>query len=219
MIRRSVVLSIVLAALAPVALAVPPVRILGAGFETGDPPRDCAADALDEPALAEFVRTPDGSGLCVAPFFAAGLQVCGGVSSQCAGGGCFVPVLAGGGAVVDAVAGRVQLSDPLGQSMVRLDHPVLPDCVAMFQFTGVTLDLQYATATDGLDGVLLGGLAAAASAQLTAPISIGGCPGYAGELPQIAEQMRFRVLDAYSAATLSRIGEPLDIAVCPIVRP
>lgn len=215
---RRTLLGILLACVTPIAFALQPIRILGAGFEPGDPARDCATDAVTEAALADLVATPDGSGLCIDPFFEAGLEICGGVSAQCQNGGCFVP-LGPGGSTVDAVAGQVAFADPMGQAQARFDHPVLPDCIATFTFTGATLDLRYQTAHDGLDGLVLGGLAQAPAAQLTAPTVVAGCPGFNSVMPQITQVMRGRVLEAYVAATLTRIGDPLDAAVCPIVRP
>ena len=211
---------VVLAAalVATAAQAVPPLRILGAGFEPGDPARDCAADATTEAALADALRGP-GAGFCIPPFNAGGTAVCIGSSSQCATGGCFVPLGPGNASSVDAITGRITLSDPFGPVAVRIDNPVLPPCTAEFTVPGATLALDYATANDGLDGVVLGGLAAPPSADFTSTANIAGCPGYAGELQQVADALRSAVLQGYVDATLSRIGEPLDAVVCPIERP
>lgn len=203
---------------APVAQAVQPLRILGAGFEPGDPARDCAADATTEAALAEAIRGP-GGGFCVPPFNVAGTEVCIGPSSQCASGGCFVPVGPSSATSVDAIAGRITFADPIGTVVVRMDNPVLPACTADFQFHGATLVLDYVGANDGLDGVVLGGLATAPAADLPGTPGVGGCPGYANEMQQIIGSLRGAVLQGYVDATLARIGEPLDAVVCPIERP
>lgn len=208
---------IVLAA-APAAQAIQPLRILGAGFEPGDPARDCAADATTEAALAEAIRNP-GGGFCVPPFDVGGTEVCIGPSSQCASGGCFVPVGPSSATSVDAIAGRITFADPIGTVVVRMDSPVLPACTADFLFNGATLVLDYAGANDGLDGVVLGGLAVPPVADLVGTTHVGGCAGYAGELLQIIGALRSAVLQGYIDATLARIGEPLDAVVCPIERP
>jgi hypothetical protein len=215
---RPWILLLLVLCIAPAAQAVQPLRILGASFEPDDPQRDCAADATTELALAEAVRGP-GGGFCVPPFIVGNTQVCIGASSQCESAGCFVPLGASTASSVDAIAGRITLADPLGTVAARIDNPIFAACTANFTLVGASIVLDYASANDGLDGVVLGELATPPTADLVTTTSVGGCPAYASELPQITAMLRGFVLQGYVAATVTRIGEPLDAVVCPIVRP
>ncbi len=202
-----------------VAHAVQPLRVLGAGFEPGEPQRDCAVDATTEAGLAAIVRAPDGAGFCI-PSFSTGLaQVCAGKPQQCAAPGCFVPLGPSSAVTVDAITGRITLADPLGEVVARIESSVLPGCTAQFRTGAATLALDYIGANDGLDGVVLGGLAALPDAQLVGITQVQGCPGYNSQMPDIIAQLRGLLLQNYVNATLVRIGEPLDAVICPIVRP
>jgi hypothetical protein len=200
------------------ASAVQPLRFIAAGFEADDPQRDCAVDATTESALAERLRAPDVASVCIPPFTVGQLEVCVGTSTAC-GNGCVVPIGPTATATVDAVQGRIVLQDPGGQVLARIRGPVTPECTAGFAFDALSLTLDYVGLPDGLDGVLLAGLAAAPDATTSGPFPVSGCPGLGAEIAQIAGALQARVLQAYRETTLTRIGEPLDAAVCPIVRP
>lgn len=218
--RRRLPLLVLLAAL-PIqsALALQPLRILGAGFEPGDPVRDCAADARTEAELADALRAPAGGGYCIPPFIVQGVTVCAGASAQCSGGGCFVPVGPSTATGVDATTGLVGLRDPLGGVVARFESQFLPACTATFTVGVADLALRYELAHDGLDGIALGGLALAPALTRWGAVQVAGCPGYNSLMPQIIGEITLLVEGGYIDATLSRIGEPLDAVVCPIIRP
>lgn len=217
---RRLPLLVLLAAL-PIqcALALQPLRILGAGFELGEPVRDCAADARTEAELADALRAPAGGGYCIPPFVVQGVTVCAGPSSQCGSGGCFVPVGPSTAAEVDATTGLVGLRDPLGGVVARLESQFLPACTATFTVGEAEVALRYELAHDGLDGIALGGLALPPFLMRSGAVQVAGCPGYNSLMSQIIGQMTLAVESGYIDATIARIGEPLDAVMCPIIRP
>jgi hypothetical protein len=208
-----------LSASAGPAAAVEPLRQFAASFEANDPQRDCAVDATTETGLAERLRASEVQGLCIPPINVGMFTACSQPVAQCNATACFMPFGPTSAASVDAVLGRVSLADAGGSITTRVRSTLFPDCMLTVGFAALTLDLEYATLNDGLDGVILAGLAAPAAPAAPGSPSIGGCPGLGGDIQLIVDVLRNAMLTAYVGSTLARIGEPLDASVCPIVRP
>lgn len=213
---RTVIIVLALVAAGGPAAAVQPLRLLAGGFEVDDPQRDCAVDASTETALAGRIRATQAQGFCVPPFNFSLFNVCGGASPQCASGGCFVPFGPTQAAAVDAVAGRMTLTDAGGTVGVAVASVIGPSCSMTINFASLALVLDYTTLNDGLDGVLIAGLAAPPIATTPGSPTIDGCVIFGSQVQSIVDEVRSRVLTGYADATLARIGEPLDAAVCPV---